>query len=185
MDTPIVLDIEASGFGSGSYPIEIGVAMPDGALHVWLIKPMEDWTHWQESAEQIHGISRAQLLLEGFSPRQVADELNELLEGKTVYSDGWGVDRTWLALMFYEAGVLQGFKLDSIYGLLREFELDKWSAQRDEVLKLTGLVPHRAGTDALVIQQTYVHLREPTAKLSDAASANITTHTKKSEFKKS
>ena len=179
METPIILDIEASGFGSGSYPIEIGVAMPDGALHVWLIKPMEDWTHWQESAESVHGISRDQLLAEGQCSRLVADELNELLEGKTVYSDGWGVDRTWLALMFYEAHVLQGFKLDSIYGLLTESELDRWGEQRDEVLRLTGMVPHRAGTDALVIQQTFIHIKNPAIKLSDANCIKITNHTKK------
>ncbi|RLU00261.1 hypothetical protein [Ketobacter sp.] len=176
MDIPIILDIEASGFGSGSYPIEIGVAMPDGSLHVWLIKPMEDWTHWQDSAEQVHGISRQQLLEEGWEPRQVADELNELLAGKIAYSDGWGVDRTWLALLFYEAHVLQGFKLDSIYGLLGESEWERWSEQRDEVLELTGMVPHRAGTDALVIQKTFIHLKEPATKLAD--NDRIITHKK-------
>ncbi len=178
MDIPIILDIEASGFGSGSYPIEIGVAMPDGALHVWLIRPMEEWTHWQESAEKIHGISRQQLLEEGKDPRQVADELNELLVGQTVFSDGWGVDRTWLALLFYEAGVLQGFRLDSVYSLLGESELETWSEQRDEVLALTGMVPHRAGTDALVIQKTLIHLKEPAAKLADKD--RIITHKKTS-----
>ncbi|MBA54088.1 MAG: hypothetical protein CMK89_06485 [Pseudomonadales bacterium] len=176
MDTPIILDIEASGFGSGSYPIEIGVAMPDGALHVWLIKPLEDWTHWQESAEKVHGIARQQLLDEGQPPRQVADELNELLAGKTVFSDGWGVDRTWLALLFYEANVLQGFKLDSVYSLLGESELEHWNEQRDEVLQLTGMVPHRAGTDALVIQKTLIHLKEPATKLTDKST--IITHKK-------
>ena len=176
MDIPIILDIEASGFGSGSYPIEIGVAMPDGALHVWLIKPMEDWTHWQESAEKVHGIPRQQLLDEGQEPRQVADELNELLAGKTVYSDGWGVDRTWLALLFYEANVLQGFKLDSVYSLLGESQLEHWNEQRDEVLALTGMVPHRAGTDALVIQKTFIHLKEPATKLAD--NDTIITHRK-------
>tara|TARA_Y100000588_G_scaffold311763_1_gene338039 strand:+ start:11903 stop:12436 length:534 start_codon:yes stop_codon:yes gene_type:complete len=167
VDTPIILDIEASGFGSGSYPIEVGVAMPDGALHVWLVKPLDDWVHWQPSAEQVHGIPREELLREGITPRQVADELNELLAGKTVYSDGWGVDRTWLALLFHEAHVLQGFKLDSIYGLLSESEWEHWSEQRDEVLRLTGMVPHRAGTDALVIQKTFIHVKEPAAQLPD------------------
>ena len=30
MELPIIIDIEASGFGRGSYPIEIGYHMPDG-----------------------------------------------------------------------------------------------------------------------------------------------------------
>ncbi|MDY6920712.1 MAG: hypothetical protein SV765_10935 [Pseudomonadota bacterium] len=169
MDIPIILDIEASGFGTGSYPIEIGVAMPDGTLHVWLIRPLAHWTHWQASAEQVHGISREQLLEQGRSPREVADELNELLAGQVVYSDGWGVDRTWLALLFHEAGVLQGFKLDTIYGLLAEAELNQWSGEREEVLRLTGMVQHRAGTDAMVIQKTFIHLKNPQAELETDA----------------
>lgn len=166
MEAPIILDIEASGFGSGSYPIEVGVAMPNGYFYVWLIKPVEEWTHWQDSAQQIHGISREQLDAEGQSPRAIANELNELLAGQTVYSDGWGVDRTWLALLFHEAGVLQGFKLDSIYGLLNENEMERWGQQREEVLQITGMIPHRAGTDALVIQKTFIHLKYPDAKLT-------------------
>lgn len=156
VETPIILDIEASGFGSGSYPIEVGVAMPDGSLHAWLIRPLKEWTHWQESAEQVHGISRERLQNEGQSLQEVANELNELLAGKTVYSDGWGVDRSWLAKLFYEAGVLQGFRLDSIYSLLTEEQLEKWHHTREDVLQETGMVPHRAGTDALIIQKTYL-----------------------------
>jgi hypothetical protein len=150
--------------------------MPDGALHVWLIKPLEDWTHWQPEAEKVHGIPREKLLLEGQSPRQVADELNELLAGCTVYTDGWGVDRTWLSLLFYEACVLQGFKLDSIYSLLTESQLEHWAEQRDDVLALTGMIPHRAGTDALIIQKTFIHVKEPATQLRRGHTDKVITH---------
>ena len=160
-DAPIILDIEASGFGSGSYPIEIGVALADGRLLARLIKPLDHWTHWQESVEQVHGISRDRLLVDGDDPREVAMELNSLLENKTVYTDGWGVDRSWLALLFYESHVLQRFKLESVYSLLTEHELEHWSENRDRVLDLTGMEPHRAGTDALIVQDTYLYTLDP------------------------
>jgi hypothetical protein len=144
--------------------------MPDGRLYVWLIKPHEDWTHWQDSAQQIHGISREQLQQDGQSLREVADELNELLAGRTVYSDGWGVDRGWLALLFYDAGVLQGFKLDAIYSLLDEDELEQWGANRETVLGITGFIPHRAGTDALIIQKTYLYTVDPDVNLMNGPS---------------
>ena len=159
VEIPIILDIEASGFGRGSYPIEIGVALPDGSLHIWLLKPPAQWQHWQPEAEQVHGITREQLAREGLPLDQVATELNRLLVGKTVYSDGWGVDRTWLALMFHEADMLQGFNLDTIYGLLDEAQMDQWEASRESVLEKTGMVPHRAGTDALIIQKTYLYAK--------------------------
>lgn len=160
-DIPIILDVEASGFGAGSYPIEVGVALSDAHLLARLIKPADHWVHWQESAESLHGIPRARLFEDGVEPRELAIELNHLLAHKTVYTDGWGVDRSWLALMFDEAEVIQRFKLESIYSLLNEEQLESWSASKARVLELTGMVPHRAGTDALLIQKTYLYALNP------------------------
>ena len=42
---PFIIDVEASGFGSSSYPIEIGVALEYGSRHSALIKPADDWIH--------------------------------------------------------------------------------------------------------------------------------------------
>ena len=41
---PAVLDVEASGFGRSSYPIEIGVVFPDGHAYCTLIRPESHWT---------------------------------------------------------------------------------------------------------------------------------------------
>ncbi len=163
---PIILDVEASGFGRGSYPIEVGIALPNGDLHAWLIKPLPEWTHWQENAEQIHGISRERLQRDGLAPRVVAKTLNNLLQGKTIYTDGWGVDRPWLALLFHEVGLHQLFKLESIYSLLDQDQMEKWTATRERVIASHQLVPHRAGSDALIVQTTYRYLAFPQA--SDA-----------------
>lgn len=160
-DSPIILDIEASGFGPGSYPIEVGVALADGRLLARLIKPLDHWTHWQKSAEEIHGISRERLLDEGVEPREIAVELNTLLANQTVYTDGWGVDRSWLALLFYESQVLQRFRLESVYSLLDEHQLEHWSMYREQVLEITGMEPHRAGTDALIVQGTFLYAMDP------------------------
>lgn len=43
--TPAVLDVEASGFGRYSYPIEVGYALPDGRVFCTLIRPEPHWTH--------------------------------------------------------------------------------------------------------------------------------------------
>lgn len=171
---PIILDLEASGFGKGSYPIEVGVAMDsaDGNLVARLIRPFDHWTHWQESAEAIHGVSREVLMKEGEDPRHVADELNRLLQGKTVYSDGWGVDRSWLALLFHDAGIYQGFKLDTVFSLLTEGQLEQWNDNKAKVLEITGMNLHRAGTDALIIQHTYLYTVDKAAFEKSLATYN-------------
>ena len=91
---PCVLDIEASGFGHHSYPIEIGYMLQDGRARCMLVRPCSDWTHWDIHAEQVHGISRATLLAHGQAPTEVAAALNADLNGHTVYCDGWAHDYT-------------------------------------------------------------------------------------------
>lgn len=152
---PTILDIEASGFGPGSYPIEIGLVLASGEEHAWLIRPEPDWTHWQTQAQAVHGISRDQLLAEGEPVAVVAGYLNQLLAGTTVFTDGWGVDSSWLSLLFACAQRLQRFRLDSIYTLLNEDQLERWLALREERLQALGSVAHRAGIDARLTRQVY------------------------------
>ncbi|MGB1090640.1 MAG: hypothetical protein ACPGYX_00850, partial [Oceanobacter sp.] len=93
---PPIIDLEASGFGSGSYPIEIGYALEDLVPHTYLVRPAPGWDHWSDDAEKIHGISRDLLLQEGISPREIAIRLNDSLHSKTLYSDAWSFDSSWL-----------------------------------------------------------------------------------------
>ena len=39
----LTADVEASGFGSASYPIKVGVVTADGSRYCRLIKPFQDW----------------------------------------------------------------------------------------------------------------------------------------------
>ena len=119
-DIPAVLDMEASGFGKASYPVEIGYALPDGRSYCTLIQPTHDWTHWDTAAEALHGISRDSLLRHGRPVADVARHLNDQLRGQTLYCDGWAHDYAWLAALFDAAGLHQAFKLDSLRALLSE-----------------------------------------------------------------
>src|SRR5690606_28804075 len=74
---PAIIDLEASGFGRGSYPIEVGFALEDRLVYSFLIKPAPGWEHWSEEAEQVHGITRELLQRDGKSPREIALRMNE------------------------------------------------------------------------------------------------------------
>ena len=156
---PIILDIEASGFGAGSYPIEIGLALTDGGKHSWLIKPLAHWQHWREQAQALHGISRERLCAEGLAPATVADQLNEVIGPATAYTDAWGFDSTWLSRLFHDAGRRQVFRLEAVVALLTEDELERWQESRDLIIEHSGLARHRAGNDATIIQQTLMRVR--------------------------
>lgn len=152
MQTPCVIDIEASGFGRQSYPIEVGYVLPDGRARCMLVRPAPEWTHWDESAARVHGITRELLLSHGRPVAEVAQRLNEDLGGLTVYCDGWAHDYAWLAVLFEEAGTSPRFRLESVNKLLRDTQLGELDDARRGALQDMGLTRHRASNDARALQ---------------------------------
>lgn len=152
---PIIIDVEASGFGRGSYPIEIGVALEDQKTHCYLVKPERDWRHWDSHAESLHGISRRLLEQKGHSVREVAENLNRLLESKTVYSDAWSYDSTWLAKLYEAAGLRQEFRIESLRYIMVDRQLAAWNHTHDHVVEELAVERHRASSDALIIQTIF------------------------------
>ncbi len=156
---PIVLDIEASGFGARSYPIEVGLALGDESTYCRLILPEPGWTHWDPAAERIHHIERAILERHGVAASRIADELNERLAGKIAYSDGWANDYSWLALLFDVAERVPRFKLESLRSLLDEDEAGRWHATKERVATDLRSPRHRASADARVLQMTLLRVK--------------------------
>jgi hypothetical protein len=166
MIKPLVIDVEASGFGAGSYPIEIGVALEKGQTQCMLIRREPEWHHWSASAESLHAISRESLDQHGYSVKEVALKLNEWLSDSVVYTDGWGNDSSWIALLFDSAGLSQRFKLESLRSILTEEQVQHWHETKHDIENKSGFQRHRASNDALVIQQTYCVTAENSRELS-------------------
>lgn len=156
---PTIIDVEASGFGRGSYPIEIGLAMTNGDTRCFLVRPADDWTHWDPAAEAVHGISRDTLLRHGHPPEEVAAALNELLRGQEVYSDAWGHDSSWIGKLFDAVGSHARFRILTLRSLLTDSQLTFWQQARHQLTRQRAQ-RHRASTDANLIQQTFVLSRQ-------------------------
>lgn len=156
---PACLDMEASGFGRDSYPIEVGFVLADGRSYCTLIRPASDWTHWDAAAERLHGIPRDAVLQHGRDVATVAAQLNRQLQGLTLYCDGWAHDYTWLNRLFDAADAVPAFRLDSLRSCLDEAEAARWHAVKQQVAGEMQLERHRASTDAKVLQLTWRRLR--------------------------
>lgn len=152
---PFIIDVEASGFGGASYPIEVGVALNNGEKFCTLILPAPDWTYWDKDAEKVHRVARDILETYGKPIEEVADRLNELLEGMTVYSDGWVVDKPWLTTLFHVARKPMKFSVSPLEMILSEAQMEIWHDTKDKVVSELHLARHRASYDAWIIQQTY------------------------------
>jgi len=161
---PTIIDVEASGFGPYSYPIEIGVALGDGTKYCTLVSPAPDWTFWDDDAEKVNRIPRDILEEHGRAPEDVARELNELLDRRTVYTDGWVVDKPWIVKLYERARIAPTFQTSSLEMILTEDQMALWHGTKDAVLDDLALKRHRASYDAFVIQETRVRTKAGIAK---------------------
>ena len=159
-DVPAILDIEASGFGAGSYPIEIGYVSGDGSSYCTLIRPAPGWEHWDPGAAAMHGISREVLASHGRDAKEVARELNQRLDGKVLYSDGWANDSVWLSKLYDEAGMTARFRLENLRSLLNDAEAARWHETKDSVVADLHSNRHRASTDAQVLQRAVMRVKQ-------------------------
>lgn len=156
MTVPIIIDFEASGFGKGSYPIEVGFSGRHGEGWCSLIRPENDWDHWDADAARLHHIPREVLVERGKSSAYVAEQLNFFLNGHTVYTDGWGQDYVWMARLFDAAKITPRFKLADLREIINGNQEAQWYSTRDHVLRELRITRHRASSDARVLQLTWL-----------------------------
>lgn len=157
----VFADIEASGLQYLSYPIEVGWAWVEED-HVEarsiLIKPTREWLSWQtgwsEDAEQVHGISREQLLADGVEPSEVCERLNrEFQEAEIAFDTGPAAhDARWLSILYKAASAELSFVLTKLSSDLCILGYARMARVPDAVvLQLERLAPkftHRAASDA-------------------------------------
>lgn len=163
-DKPIVLDCEASGLVSDSYPIEIGYILPNGEVTSYYITPLDEWTHWDAKAEDIHHIPREFLFTNGLAAYDVANRLNSQLAGETVYSDAATYETMWLNRLFDSVGIDMKFNVCGIQSLFIErngvFQHGFFYQERKKLFMGDRVTQHSAGDDALVIQKAYIQSRK-------------------------
>lgn len=107
----------------------------------------------------MHGISRDTLMRHGRDPAAVARELNQRLNGKVLYSDGWGNDFVWLGKLFDEADLIPRFRVESLRSLLNDAEAANWHATKESVEADTRSSRHRPSTDAQVLQRALLRVK--------------------------
>ncbi|SKA51621.1 hypothetical protein [Enterovibrio nigricans] len=151
----VTLDFEASGLTEASYPIEVGYSLPDGSSVSLLINPessSENWQYWDDYAEnEIHGISRQELMTKGMSVFDVCAHLNSRL---CVYDDvicdsQW--DLFWLGRLYKSAHMRPAFTLTEVGHWLQGID----GIQKSDfisALDALGPAPHRAEADAKYIR---------------------------------
>ncbi len=150
-----------------SYPIEVGISFIDGPHESCLIKPQPDWQDWNGEPDnndigKIHGISRRELFEKGQDPKDIAQWLNDRLNGVTVMCDSPDakIDKFWLTRLYDAAETKPTFELHFLYDYIDIHDPDMGKAYDN-----TGLsreAPHRALEDAydiMILYNEYYNLK--------------------------
>lgn len=152
---PCIGDIEASGLGDRSYPIEVAWSDPAGVVHSWFVRPEHLWVYWDLAAEEMHHITYHDLKQYGKPAREIAQMMNADLNGQVLYFDGGAFDRFWLNRLYDATGVKPTFQIGDFNELLASVgcnTADKRLAAEAATLKRIGDRRHRAWADVEYLQ---------------------------------
>ncbi|MDO6513516.1 MULTISPECIES: exonuclease domain-containing protein [unclassified Neptuniibacter] len=119
----ICIDLEASGLGAESYPIEIAwINDKTGEQDSFLINPESaaGWHYWDEHAEEVHGIDRDDLVSKGLDIVNACKRMNKMLTGKTLISDAFEFDLFWLSRLFEATGIQPSFRMAGLDRILNK-----------------------------------------------------------------
>lgn len=155
-----IIDVESTGLGVDSHPIEVGFLSLTGESDDFLINPLsvEHWTHWDFNSQDIHGISRDECIRDGLSVFDAAVRLNNQLNGCLVISDYAGHDSNWIDMIFEEANIERLFRIIDIREYVFHTGQHPNKVKGFRNVKNRDRVPHRALADCELILWAATHV---------------------------
>ncbi len=129
---PVFIDIDASTFDDNGFPIAIAWSLPDGQLKSVLIIPDDEWDPWENADPHI---DLQHLFDQGITGADIVRELNEDLDGQTVFIDGLDEDERLLEKLFDTYQQSMGFELAPMSELFREQDLESILAMREDTAR--------------------------------------------------
>lgn len=111
MEYPRFLVLESSSYEEDAYPIAACWSIADGQLKDVLIRPEDEWTQWDASNEDKHGITRNQIEMVGETVLDVIRELSEDVDKQPVYVKEPYLYQKWLSTLYAAYGAELPFDL--------------------------------------------------------------------------
>lgn len=153
----IFVDFEASSLHENSWPIEVGLCWfnENKALQSAskLIRPESYWEEsgWDEISAEVHGISKAELMVADPAPA-VADWVLSMIGEKRLISDCPSYDERWMSTLLSTSTKEHGY---AHFEMILHYasEMFSWDVAVELMasMEASNERPHRAGPDALLL----------------------------------
>jgi|GEM_PF-2742612 len=121
MTHPLFIDINTSHADDNAFPTSIAWSLPDGTIKSVIISPDSDWDPWNNASPDV---DIQHLMDQGVSGPDVIREMNEDLDGQTVFVDGLDEDELLLELLFETYDNTLGFELATISKLNPQYSFE-------------------------------------------------------------
>ena len=130
MRYPQFLDIDISTSDEGGFPTAISWSLPDGQLKSVLIVPDDDWEPWDNTDGTV---DIQHLMDQGVSGPDIIREMNDDLNGQTVFVDGLDEDEKALELLYETYGESLSFEIEPITKLFSTYSLEELLKLRNDI----------------------------------------------------
>tara|TARA_R110001592_G_scaffold52649_8_gene161285 strand:- start:15722 stop:16207 length:486 start_codon:yes stop_codon:yes gene_type:complete len=129
---PLFIDIEASTPNENGFPISISWSLADGQLKSVLIIPDDEWEPWENIDSEV---DLQHIFDQGVSGPDVIRELNEDLDGQTVYVDGLDEDERLLEKLFDTYQQSLGFEVATVNELFLKHDIETILSMRNDIAR--------------------------------------------------
>lgn len=136
MKLPNFLFIESSSPNEGAFPTTVSWSLEDGSIKSVMVMPDDDWEPWDNHDPEV---DLYQLQDMGVSGPDIIRELNEDLDGKTVFVTGYNYDDELVDKLFETYGQEPGFELAQLSELFRTHDPESILSVRQDIALEQGL----------------------------------------------
>lgn len=127
---PVFIDIELSTPDEGGYPTSIVWSLKDGQMKSVIICPDDDWNPWENTDGDV---DIQHLFDQGVTGPDIIREMNDDLDGQTVFVDGLDNDEQTLELFYETYGETLSFEVAPISKLFQKKSMEQLLALQVEI----------------------------------------------------
>jgi len=132
MTYPLFLDIDISTPDEGGFPTAIVWSLPGGQMKSVIISPDDDWSPWDNTDGSV---DVQHLMDQGVSGPDIIREMNDDLDGQTVFVDGLDEDENALELLYETYGESLSFEVEPITKLFSSYHIEELLKLRNDIAR--------------------------------------------------
>ncbi len=156
---PRFIAIEGSSYSDQSFPVIAAWSLANNDIKDVIITPEENWEDEDARLSDLN-IEEYQLTQMGHPAWEILRELNNDLEGETVYCTNAPIIERWLEFMASAFNDELNFEIESVYELFPDRVPEEFDDQLRECADLLLMSQDKSDEQVRLLQETWIRLNQ-------------------------